>query len=133
MTKALKSSARIKARVVAGQDRRLAWRCPMAPPEEERANEAVIEMLSERLGLSADAVTVVSGHSAPSKVVTINGMDDEMIKTAIRQQSSSVGKTKPPDRPSRNSVGWSFGLPTAEIRLLAVRRPSHWLVQYPRP
>ena len=55
----------------------------MAPPEKERANEAVIEMLSEQLGLPADTVTVVSGHSAPFKVLSINGMDDERIKNAL--------------------------------------------------
>ena len=54
-----------------------------APPEKGRANEAVVELLTERLGLAADAVSVVSGHSSPSKVIEITGMDDETIKTAL--------------------------------------------------
>lgn len=54
-----------------------------APPEKGRANQAVVELLADRLGLSTDVVSVVSGHSAPSKVIAINGMDEEMIKKAV--------------------------------------------------
>jgi uncharacterized protein (TIGR00251 family) len=55
----------------------------MAPPEEGWANEAVIELLAERLGLTADCVTVTSGHSSASKVIAINGMDKESIKKTL--------------------------------------------------
>jgi uncharacterized protein YggU (UPF0235/DUF167 family) len=47
------------------------------------ANEAVVSLLAERLGLPADAVAVVSGHLSPSKVIAINGMDDGAIKKAL--------------------------------------------------
>lgn len=40
-------------------------------------------MLAERLGLTTDAVAVVSGHSSASKVVAINGMDDEMLMKSL--------------------------------------------------
>ena len=55
----------------------------MAPPEKGRTNEAVVSLLAEKLGLPTDAVSVVSGHSSASKVITINGMDDEAIKNAL--------------------------------------------------
>ena len=55
----------------------------MAPPEKGKANEAVVEMLAAALGLTNDAVTVVSGHSSPSKVISVVGMDDEAIKKAF--------------------------------------------------
>jgi uncharacterized protein YggU (UPF0235/DUF167 family) len=56
---------------------------PTAPPEKGRANDAVVEMLAERLGLFADAVSVVSGQSSAYKVVAINGMDEESLKKAL--------------------------------------------------
>jgi uncharacterized protein (TIGR00251 family) len=55
----------------------------MAPPEKGRANEAVVELLSMKLGISTDDIEVVSGHSSPSKVIAIEGMDDEAIKKAL--------------------------------------------------
>lgn len=89
--KAPKPSARLTVKVVPGSSRDgiVGWLGDAlkikvtAPPEKGRANEAVVSLLCERLGLPADAVTVVSGHSSPSKVIAINGMDDEAIKKAF--------------------------------------------------
>ena len=55
----------------------------MAPPEKGKANEAVVAVLAERLGITTDDIMVVSGHSSPSKVIAITGMDDEAIKKAF--------------------------------------------------
>ena len=33
--------------------------------------------------LSADDISVVSGHSSPAKVVAVSGMDDETIQRAF--------------------------------------------------
>jgi uncharacterized protein (TIGR00251 family) len=54
-----------------------------APPEKGKANEAVIELLAEALGVSSDDIEVFSGHSSPSKIVAITGMNDEVIKKAF--------------------------------------------------
>jgi uncharacterized protein (TIGR00251 family) len=78
-----KPSARLKVKVVPGssRDEIVGWLGDAlkikvtAPPEKERANEAVAEMLAERLRLATNAVTVVSGQSSPSKMITMNGMD----------------------------------------------------------
>lgn len=86
-----KPSARLKVKVVPGssRDEIVGWLGDalkikvMAPPERGKANDAVVELLAERLGLSADAITVVSGHSSPSKVVAVTDMDDDAIKKAI--------------------------------------------------
>jgi uncharacterized protein (TIGR00251 family) len=51
-----------------------------APPEKGQANEAVIELLAEALDLTTDDIEVLSGHSSPSKVIAINGIDDEAIR-----------------------------------------------------
>ena len=37
-----------------------------APPEKGKANEAVIEMLADHLGISINNITIESGHSSPS-------------------------------------------------------------------
>lgn len=55
----------------------------IAPPEKGRANDAVVSLLAERLGLPADAIALASGHSSQSKVIAINGMDDNAIKKAL--------------------------------------------------
>jgi uncharacterized protein (TIGR00251 family) len=54
-----------------------------APPEKGKANEAVVELLAEALDVSTDDIMVVSGHSSPSKVIAVTGMDDETIKKAF--------------------------------------------------
>jgi uncharacterized protein (TIGR00251 family) len=46
----------------------------MAPPEKGRANEAVVEILAEKLGISTDDIEVVSGHSSTSKVIAISAL-----------------------------------------------------------
>lgn len=54
-----------------------------APPEKGKANEAVVELLANRLSISTDEIAIESGHSSPSKVLAITGMDDEAIKVAL--------------------------------------------------
>lgn len=91
MEKGPKPSARLKAKVVPGssRDEIVGWLGDAlkikvtAPPEKGKANEAVIEILADRLGVGTDDIKVVSGHSSPSKVVAVSGVDDEAIKKAV--------------------------------------------------
>jgi uncharacterized protein (TIGR00251 family) len=46
-----------------------------APPEGGRANEAVLDVLAERLNMSRRALSIVSGHTARDKVVELEGID----------------------------------------------------------
>jgi len=48
-----------------------------APPEDGRANDAVLDLLAERVGLPRRALTIVSGHKARDKVVEMTGIDAE--------------------------------------------------------
>ena len=57
-----------------------------APPEKGRANEAVVVLLAERLGIDASSIAVVSGHSSPAKVVEVDGMDVEAIRAAFPRE-----------------------------------------------
>ena len=54
-----------------------------APPEKGRANEAVVALLAERLGIDASSIAVVSGRGSPAKVVEVDGMDVEAIQAAF--------------------------------------------------
>lgn len=54
-----------------------------APPEKGRANEAVVALLAERLGIDALSIALVSGHGSPAKVVAVEGMDDGAVRAAF--------------------------------------------------
>ena len=46
-----------------------------APPVDGAANEAVVEVLAEALGVPRRAVRIVSGDSSRTKVVEVEGVD----------------------------------------------------------
>lgn len=68
-----------------------------APPEKGRASEAMIEILADRLGVGTDDIKIVSGHSSPSKVVAISGVDGETIRKATLDEKTT--------RPSFSELG----------------------------
>lgn len=84
-------TARLKVKVVPGssRDEIVNWLGDAlkikvtAPPEKGKANEAVIRLLAAALGIATDDIIAVSGHTSPSKVVAVSGMDDETIKKAF--------------------------------------------------
>jgi uncharacterized protein (TIGR00251 family) len=47
-----------------------------APPEDGRANDAVVELLAELLGVKRRQVSVARGHSSRGKQVEIEGLSD---------------------------------------------------------
>lgn len=44
-----------------------------APPEAGKANKAICKLIANKLGLRPSAVTLVSGHTNPEKVLRIEG------------------------------------------------------------
>jgi uncharacterized protein len=62
-----------------------------APPEKGRANDAVVALLADRLGIDPSSIAVLSGHGSPAKVVAIDGIDDEAIRQAFPREKP--GKT----------------------------------------
>jgi uncharacterized protein (TIGR00251 family) len=57
-----------------------------APPEKGRANDAVIALLADHLGIAAARIAVVSGHGSPAKVVAVDGVDDEAIRATFPRE-----------------------------------------------
>jgi uncharacterized protein YggU (UPF0235/DUF167 family) len=46
-----------------------------APPEDGRANDAVLDLLARRLELPRRSVSIVSGHTAREKIIRLEGID----------------------------------------------------------
>jgi uncharacterized protein (TIGR00251 family) len=53
-----------------------AWKVRVAePPENGRANEAVLRLLADTVGVPRARVTLVSGHSSREKIVVLDGLE----------------------------------------------------------
>lgn len=59
----------------------------MAPPEKGRANEAVIEILAEWLGVRPGQIRVESGQTQPRKTVLVEGMSQQQLQTQMEMLS----------------------------------------------
>ncbi len=60
------------------------WKVAVAaPPVEGRANDAVIELVSELLGLKRRQVTVARGTSSRSKVVEVQGISAADVEARL--------------------------------------------------
>ena len=55
-----------------------------APPEQGRANEAVIRLLAETIGVPKGGVRLISGASRPMKTFLIEGMDPASVAKRLR-------------------------------------------------
>lgn len=55
-----------------------------APPEGGRANDEVIRLLADALGVSRSAVEIVAGHTSRRKRVRIRGVTAERVAALAR-------------------------------------------------
>lgn len=54
-----------------------------APAESGRANKALVTLIARWLGVEAGRVVIASGHQAPRKVVSLDGVDEAVIRERI--------------------------------------------------
>lgn len=54
-----------------------------APPEKGKANEAVVQVLAEFLGVRGGQVTVIAGQTTPRKTVQIEGIDPATLEARL--------------------------------------------------
>ena len=54
-----------------------------APPEKGQANRAVIALLADLLGLRRRDVTIVAGETSAIKIIRIEGVSAETVRTAL--------------------------------------------------
>jgi uncharacterized protein (TIGR00251 family) len=57
-----------------------------APPEKGKANQSVIEFLSERVGLPRQKIQVVSGPTSPRKVILLTGVSPDSVYLAVQKE-----------------------------------------------
>jgi len=57
-----------------------------APPVDGAANEALIELLAERLGVARRAVRVVAGASSRAKTVEVDGTTEDAVRALAAPQ-----------------------------------------------
>lgn len=61
-----------------------AWKVRVtAAPEHGRANDAVLRLLAEALGVPRDDVTLVSGHGSREKTVELAGMGPALVERRL--------------------------------------------------
>jgi uncharacterized protein YggU (UPF0235/DUF167 family) len=56
-----------------------------AVPERGKANEAVIELLAQRLELPQESIELVSGHSSRDKIVELTGIERAEAERRLEQ------------------------------------------------
>ncbi len=56
-----------------------------APPVDGRANDAVCRLLAEALGVRPSRLAVVRGQRTRDKLVSVDGVDQATVDTAMRR------------------------------------------------
>jgi uncharacterized protein (TIGR00251 family) len=73
-----------------------AWKVRVvAPPEQGKANDAVVRLLADTLGLARRDVVLLSGHAARDKVVSLSGIGDDEAELRLASAAGSAGKRTP--------------------------------------
>jgi uncharacterized protein len=55
-----------------------------APPDKGRANDAIVEVLAEALGLKRSQIDLVSGPTSRQKKLLVRGMTAETLQNKLR-------------------------------------------------
>jgi uncharacterized protein len=56
-----------------------------APPEQGRANQAIIELFAHELGLKSQQIDIETGHASPLKALRISGMSAQAFEAWKRR------------------------------------------------
>ena len=100
----MRGSTRLQLRVAPGAARSAvvgrhgaAWKVRVdAPPENGKANDAVVRLLAEALDVTRRDVEIVSGHGGRDKIVTVAGLDPSETDRRLAD-ASDAGKGKGKD------------------------------------
>ncbi|HEY6961610.1 MAG TPA: DUF167 domain-containing protein [Gaiellaceae bacterium] len=66
-----------------------AWKVRVAaPPEDGRANVAVVRLLADALALAARDVEIVSGHASRDKTVALSGLEPDEIDRRLERAAN---------------------------------------------
>ncbi len=79
----VRAAPRAKRNAVAGVTGDALKVCVTAPPEDGRANDAIIEVLADWLGVKRRQVEIISGASNRNKVVRITGITAKQAQARL--------------------------------------------------
>ena len=54
-----------------------------APPENGRANKAVIKLIEKTLCLPAKSITICSGYTSAFKIIEITGLHEDIVQKKL--------------------------------------------------
>jgi uncharacterized protein (TIGR00251 family) len=57
-----------------------------APPVKGKANQALVELLAENLGVRKNQIEIVSGHKARRKMVKVESVDENAVLALFQQR-----------------------------------------------
>jgi len=66
-----------------------------APPVGGRANEALVRLLAEALGVARSAVQVVRGQRGRDKTVRVVGLEEAEVKKRLAAAANPRGRPRP--------------------------------------
>ena len=68
------------------------WKIRVAePPEDGRANQAVVRLLAQLLGLRRRDVSIVAGHGSRDKVVAVEGLSVGELEERLASATPAGG------------------------------------------
>ena len=59
-----------------------------APPEGGKANEAVISLLAEVLGVAKSQISILQGYASRNKLVAVASLTPEEVRRRLEERSS---------------------------------------------
>ncbi len=57
-----------------------------APPEDGKANAALLRFLAQQLGVRESQLEIVAGHGAPRKLVAVTGLSPADVEARLTKQ-----------------------------------------------
>lgn len=57
-----------------------------APPVDGAANEALVQLVAKKLGVRKDSVSLVSGATARNKVIEVEGLTSDELRSGLIHQ-----------------------------------------------
>jgi uncharacterized protein len=61
-----------------------------APPQDGRANDAVLKLLADRLGVRRSHLTLLTGQTSRDKVVLVRGATAELLSAVVSGNSPTA-------------------------------------------
>lgn len=83
ITFAVRAQPRARRNALAGVKGDALKICVTAPPEDGRANDAIIELLAETIGVKRRQIEIISGATNRDKIVRVTGTTRTALEAAL--------------------------------------------------